>query len=199
MLRIYCPHVLPIMDYCDILYVGAKVEVLEILQRLQNKCLKTCMGMHILTATQLVHAEPQLSTLDNRRKYHVKMYGFKRAQNSKFLETKTRTTRLSTAPLLKYQKLNSTSYSNSPEVLWAQSRNSLKADVRNIKSNEEFKILAKKILKGTIPAIKDTGIDYDCEKLFLLSIFCFNGGDTIFKTYNMKECCLAFFKRNVIS
>ena len=154
LLRVYKSHVLPVIDYCDILYAGTNVVVLDTLQRVQNKCLKTCMGMHILTATEKVHADAKMPTLENRRKYHIKLYGYKRAQNPKFLEHKTRTTRLSTAPLLKYSKLNCAAYRNCPEVLCAQTWNSLKPNLRNIDDFSEFKNLAKTVLLDTIPKQK---------------------------------------------
>ena len=132
LLRVYNSHVILVIDYCDILYVGAKSETLDELQRLQNKCLKTCLSKHILTPTELVHAEAQLPTLKNRRIYHAKIYAFKRSTNINFRETKLRVTRLSSAPLLHYSKISCASYEHSPEVLCAQTWNSLSPDLRNI-------------------------------------------------------------------
>ena len=152
-LKVYRSHVLPVIDYCDILYAGSNVDLLARLQRVQNKCLKTCLDLHILTPTELVHATANLPTLENRRIYHIKIYSFKRAQNPKFLEKKIRITRLSTAPLLKYSKINCAAYSKCPEVLCAQTWNSLEPDLRNIEEMEEFKNLAKSVLKDTIPTI----------------------------------------------
>ena len=46
LLKVYISHALPVIDYCDILYNGGTVDLLEELQRVQNKCLKTCFGVH---------------------------------------------------------------------------------------------------------------------------------------------------------
>ena len=54
-LSIYKMMILPYFDYCDIIYTKACVHDLDKLQRLQNKCLKTCQGLHKLHDTVDVH------------------------------------------------------------------------------------------------------------------------------------------------
>ena len=62
-LQIYKPLILPYVDYCDVVYQAACPNDLDKLQRLQNKCLKTCLGMHRLRETNQVHAMAKGSSL----------------------------------------------------------------------------------------------------------------------------------------
>ena len=80
-LRVYKSHVLPVIDYCDVLYCKAPTTILEELQRVQNKCLKTCLSKHILTPTEEVHALAGLPMLSERRKFHTLVYAYKRSRD----------------------------------------------------------------------------------------------------------------------
>ena len=141
----------PVIDYCDILYTGTNKDILSQLQRMQNKCLKTCMSMHLLTPTDHVHAEASLPTLENRRIFHEKIYAFKRSTQDIFLEKKNRVTRQTLAPIMRYTKPNCVAYEYSPLVVCARRWNSLSVDTRNINDFEKFKELAKKDLEDSIP------------------------------------------------
>ena len=153
LLRIYISHVLSAIDYCDILYVGAKGGSLEELQRLQNKCLKTCFSRHILTPTDLIHALAELPTLSNRRVFHTRTHAFKRARNPDFLKKNVRVTRQSSAPVLAYSIIKCASYEHSPEVICAQEWNALLPEIRNIDEFDIFKSKMKLKLSATIPVI----------------------------------------------
>ena len=153
LVRVYKSHVLPVIDYCDILYMNSNVTNLEELQRLQNKCLKTCLFKHILTPTEVVHGETKLPMLTERRNYHCKLYAFKRAQQEEYLAKKPRTTRFSSAPVLKYNIIHSASYENSPAVSLAQSWNALKPEIRNVIDPTVFKKKMQEDLLKTVPVI----------------------------------------------
>ena len=71
-------HALPVIDYCDVLYDGGNVELLEELQKVLNKCLKITFHAHILTPTELVHTKAMLPTLEKGREYHIRLCSFKR-------------------------------------------------------------------------------------------------------------------------
>ena len=139
LLCLYISHVLSAIDYCDILYVGAKKGSLDELQRLQNKCLKTCLAKHILTPTEQVHALANLPTLFNRRVYHTRTYAHKRAKNPIFRRQNVRETRQSSAPVLAYSIIKCSSYEHSPEVICAQEWNALVPELRNIDDYDLFK------------------------------------------------------------
>ena len=150
LLRIYISHVLSAIDYCDILYVGAKVDTLEELQRLQNKCLKTCLSKHMLTPTDIVHSLAGLPTLKNRRTYHIRNYAFKICQDPPNREVKVRVTRHSSAPTLSYLKLNCASYEHAPEVVGAQEWNAFSPDIRNLIDFDELKSKMKLKLADSV-------------------------------------------------
>ena len=42
---IFRTMIVPYFDYCDVIYQGAAKDELDLLQRLQNKCLKMCQGL----------------------------------------------------------------------------------------------------------------------------------------------------------
>ena len=153
LIRVYKSHVLPGIDYCDILYVNSSITLLEELQRLQNKCLKTCLFKHLLTPTEIVHSEANLPTLHERRKYLCKLYAFKRAQTEKYVEKKLRVIRFSNAPSLAYSIIHCTAYEHSPLVTLAQCWNALSPDTRNIADIQEFKTQMKEVLGATIPVV----------------------------------------------
>ena len=153
LIRVYKTHVLPVIDYCDILYTNSNATALEELQRLQNKCLKTCLFKHILTPTEVVHGETHLPMLLERRHYHCKLYAFKRAQLDKYLAQKARTTRFSSAPVLKYNIIHCTSYENSPSVTLAQCWNALDPETRNVIDYTVFKKKMSDDLEKTVPVI----------------------------------------------
>ena len=152
-LKVYKAHVLPVVDYCDVLYVNAKVDLLNQLQRIQNRCLKTCLDKHLLYSTEAIHAETNLPMLEERRKHHVRIYAYKRSRLEQFREIRMRETRLSTAPILKYSKPNCSSYEGCPEVLCAQTWNSLSVEVRNTITKEKFVEVSEKMMLATIPLL----------------------------------------------
>ena len=80
LLHVYKSYVLPVIDYADVIYMNTHVDLLEALQRAQSKCLKTCLSLNILTATNTVHKLAKLRLLEDRRAYHLKLMAFKRVQ-----------------------------------------------------------------------------------------------------------------------
>ena len=151
LLRIYKSHVTPVIDYCDVIYASTSSGILDELQRLQNKCLKTCLFKHILTPTELVHAEAHMPTLEVRRKFHTKIQAKKRSMNIDYLEIPFRPTRFNAAPVLKYSTIKCAAYEKSPGVRMAQLWNSLDMDLRLLEECNRFKALAKDEMNSTIP------------------------------------------------
>ena len=145
---------LPIIDYADILYINSKASLLKELQRVQNKCLKTCLKLHLLIPSNSVHAEAELPLLSDRRIYHIRLLAFKRVHKGKeYIQSVTRTIRANVAPLLKYLIIHATSYEHSPEVICAQVWNRQPPNVRMVETIGEYKSLAKDVLVGLIPKI----------------------------------------------
>ena len=65
--------VLPYFDYCDVVYQGANKEFedLDVLQRLQNKCLKLCQGLGMRHPTKEVHRLSKCALLEDPRAAHT--------------------------------------------------------------------------------------------------------------------------------
>ena len=70
-LRIYKTMLLPYFDYADFIFNKATNKDLEKLQRLQNKCLKICMGKDRRFSTEAIHKVANVPFLDDRREAHV--------------------------------------------------------------------------------------------------------------------------------
>ena len=151
--KVYVTYLLPIIDYADIMYTNTNVDLdlLAELQNCQNRCLKTCFKSHMLTPTENVHRKAQLPTLEMRRRYHVDLYAFKRAQQPYFLIHPGRNTRLNQGPILYYPIIHCTAFEKSPLVVCAQRWNSLDIDMRNSVNLDAFKSKARNTLDATIP------------------------------------------------
>ena len=150
-LRMYKSHVTPVIDYADILYDNANIDILNELQRIQNKCLKTCLDMHIPTVTEKTHAHAEMPMLNVRRKYHAEVYGYKRVQNIKYRTPVRRITRSADAPLLFYSTIKSAAYDGSPQVVCAHAWNTLDSEIRAIDHYSDFKCQAKQRMLSSIP------------------------------------------------
>ena len=68
---IYKLMILPYFDYCDVIYTTACANDLDKIQRFQNKCLKSCLNIHNLSNTNLVHSLAKCAPLPVRRNTHV--------------------------------------------------------------------------------------------------------------------------------
>ena len=89
-LLIYKAMILPYFDYADIIYDKANQGELDILQRVQNRCLKICMLTNIKTDTDFVHSHTK-----------VHKFMFQRKSNDQLLDTIPVNMRARDAPLFK--------------------------------------------------------------------------------------------------
>ena len=151
MLFIYKVYALPLFDYGDILYANSNVDMLDLLQRVQNRCLKYCLKLPRLTSTDYVHQVANIPKLEDRRVYHQRVYGYKRAQNPQYIDNRLRVTRAAQAPVLFYSLIHAASYERSIEVSVARAWNDLHHTVRNTENISQFKALMKVLLEQTIP------------------------------------------------
>ena len=146
MLIIYKTYVLPLFDYADIVYHGSGSTGTQLLQTVQNRCLKYCFKVPILTSTNVIHRRAALPKLCDRRIYHAQVYGFKQSKKIDALNIRPRNTREAQAPLLKYSNIVLTSYEKSLEVFIAQTWNELDKKYRNIVDISSFKTEMKALL-----------------------------------------------------
>ena len=80
-LLLYKSMILPYFDFCDIVYQSACLGDLDKLQRLQNKCLKTCLGLHGLTDT-CMHVLGRSARLADRRQADLCNFMYSRQTKS---------------------------------------------------------------------------------------------------------------------
>ena len=105
--------ILPYFDYCDVVYHGANAGDLEKLQRLQNKCLKTCLGVHQLYETKEAHRRTKCSYLKPRRNAHLCNFMYQRQSRIDLLDNRDIRTRNHDAPVFKVDFLNKESLKRS--------------------------------------------------------------------------------------
>ena len=77
-LRICKSMVLPYFDYGDMVYGNASQDGLDRLQRLQNKCLKICMGFNRRHGTANLHSVTRTPQLKDRRLAHMNNFMYSR-------------------------------------------------------------------------------------------------------------------------
>ena len=69
---------LPYFDYADVIYHKSNSTDLNKLQRLQNRCLRICMGFDRMYSVDRAHKLTDVPFLIDRRKAHVLNFMFKR-------------------------------------------------------------------------------------------------------------------------
>ena len=97
-LLVYKTMILPFFDYADVIYHNARVNELDKLQRLQNRALKLCLGLHKREDTELVHRTAKVPLLENRRRSHVFNFMYKRMEMKHNLDVPVKNTRSADAP-----------------------------------------------------------------------------------------------------
>ena len=103
-LTIYKTMILPYFDYCNVIYQGTNVDSLDKLQRLQNKCLKTCLNLSKTHDTDNLHKTAKCAMLDCRRQAHMCNFMFLRLSRQDLRDVREVRTRLHDGPLFKVEK-----------------------------------------------------------------------------------------------
>ena len=148
-LMIYKSMILPYFDYCDVVYNSANSGCLDKLQRLQNKCLKLCLGLHKLHSTTAVHREAKCAKLQVRRQVHLNNFMYKRQSKLNLLDQREICTRQHDAPLFKVPHPNNEAFKRSVLYLGAVTWNNLPVETRLINSLIPFKTHQKKVMSTT--------------------------------------------------
>ena len=151
---IYKSMLLPYFDYADVIYNNANVTLLDKLQRLQNKCLRVCLGQNRRFSTEVAHRMAFVPWLKDRRIAHTLNFMYKRKERRDLLNVTQIRTRAHDAPLFhvkipRYEAFKrSVSYSASS--LW----NNLPPNVRNTDTYLKFKNLQKNNMLRPIEGIR---------------------------------------------
>ena len=143
-LSIYKMMILPYFDYCDVIYQSACCNDLDKLQRLQNKCLKTCLGLHRLCETAEVHTRAKCSLLAPRRRAHLCNFMYGRLLKEQNVDNRNIRTRRHDAPLFRVLFPHKESFKRSVQYSGAVTWNDLPINTRNIDSMSKFKALQKR-------------------------------------------------------
>ena len=146
-LSIYKLMILPYFDYCDVIYHSACKNDLDKLQRLQNKCLKTCMGLHKLCNTAAVHAMTKCAMLPDRRNSHVCNFMYKRLSREDLVDDREIHTRQHDAPTFTVVFPRIETFKRSIKYHGSSSWNELPTDVRLIKTYPAFKAHQNNLLR----------------------------------------------------
>ena len=145
---IYKTMILPYFDYCDVVYSTACAGDLEKLQRLQNKCLKMCLGVQKRESTAVVHQRSKCAYLGPRRKAHLCNFMYARQSRNGLLDEREIHTRQHDAPtfVVPFPDLECSkrSVAYNGAITW----NALPTAMRQIDCPMAFKFRQKKSMFG---------------------------------------------------
>ena len=139
-LGIYKAMLLPYLDYADVIFCKAGASELVKLQKLQNRCLRICLGQQRDYSTNRVHREAKAPFLKDRHRAHTLNFMFKRKeQYPNLLNNREIRTRAHDAPLFEVQVPRCEAFKRSVGYHGSEEWNALPPATRNIKTYLEFK------------------------------------------------------------
>ena len=150
-LQIYKSMVVPYFDYGDILFMCTNQDLLDDLQVAQNRCLKICLKVPMLTNTEYIHAKTKIPLLKDRRMYHLYMFMYPRSRDPSYCDNQNLNTRGFKGPVLKRLTPHGGAYFKSVEHFGAMTWNQLKPECRSLPSKLAFKHDRKEWLNNQIP------------------------------------------------
>ena len=145
-MKIYKSMILPYFDYGDVVYNQAGQEGLDKLQRLQNRCLKICMGFNMRFETEALHAETRVPRLHKRRRAHVNNFMYGRLCRPALLDTRDIRTRAHDARLFRVAVPKIEAYKRSVVYAGSVQWNSLSAEIRSTNNFDLFKAKQKSVM-----------------------------------------------------
>ena len=98
-LLIYKSMLLPYFDNADVIFNKSNSSDLDKLQRLQNRCLRICLGHDRMFSTDKVHKQASVPLLVDGRKAHVLNFMYLRKKKVHLLNNREIRTRAHDAPL----------------------------------------------------------------------------------------------------
>ena len=139
-LKIYKSSILPYLDYADPIFHNARAADLDKLQRLQNRCLRVCLGHNRDFSTNRAHKDSGTPFLKDRRKAHTLNFMYVRKDKKPSLLNKREIrTRAHDAPLFLVGVPRCEAYKRSVCYHGATAWNDLAPATRNIDTYEKFK------------------------------------------------------------
>ena len=143
-LKVYKSMILPYLDYADVIFCKANATDLDKLQKLQNRCLKLCMGQDRLFSTERAHKITEIPFLKDRRRTHTLNFMYKRkGTREDLLNTREIRTRAHDAPLFEVMIPRGEAVKRSVGYFGAEGWNALSPNLRNTDTYQEFKKIQK--------------------------------------------------------
>ena len=144
-LIIYKTTIIPYFDYGDFVYEAANKSMTEKLQRIQNRCLKTCLNVNIRESTDLIHRQARVNLLEDRRSTHLLNMMFQRSKVDEYVDSRNIYTRRHDGVTLKIPKPNKESFKKSVIFRRGTLWNLLPGEVRNLPTLSDFKKYTKQL------------------------------------------------------
>ena len=153
-LQIYKSMILPYLDYADVVFSGTNSGDLDKLQRLQNRCLRMCLGYDRLFSTDKAHKRAMVPFLKDRRRAHTLNFMFVRQSRKDLLNVREIRTRAHDAPLFNVTIPRCEAFKRSVGYHGSVEWNSLSPEMRNTNLYLPFKFLQKKEMLRPLEAIE---------------------------------------------
>ena len=157
-LNIYKSRLLPYFDYADVIFDRALNKDKEKLQKLQNKCLKICMGKFRRYSNDAIHKLANVPFLKDRREAHVLNFMYIRKSNVRLLNNREIRTRAHDAPLFEVNVPRCEAYKRSLGYFGAVSWNNLPPNIRNTASFLAFKHIQKLKMLDPLSQIQEQDV-----------------------------------------
>ena len=153
--QIYKSMLLPYLDYADVIFSNAGVTELDKLQRLQNRCLRLCLGQDRLYSADRAHKEAGVAFLKDRRRAHVLNFMYVRKEGRpELLNNREIRTRAHDAPLFDTLIPRCEAYKRSVGFAGSELWNSLPPATRNIANFKSFEASQAKEMVNNLNAIE---------------------------------------------
>ena len=140
---IYKSMLLPYLDYADVIFDRALNKDISKLQKVQNKCLKVCMGKERRFSNEIVHKLASVPFLEDRREAHVLNFMYIRKSRVQLLNNREIRTMAHDAPLFDTRVPRCEAYRRSVGYFGATKWNNLPPVIRNTATYLAFKKLQK--------------------------------------------------------
>ena len=144
---IYKSMILPIMEYGDVIYGGAKGKLIQKLQTTQRRILKICTYSQRYIDTDQLYIACKTSKIDLRREIHLNLFMFKQQDNLEIVNSRKINTRAHDALLFTTYKPKNEKCKQNVYYRGAISWNNLPAIERNIPVFDKFREVQKKKLQ----------------------------------------------------
>ena len=137
------------MEYGDIVYAGAKLDLLNKIQRIQSRCLRVCLRAPPRTSIVDQHKEAKVNLLVDRRASNLLKLAYK-TKDLEHRDTKQLPTRGHDVAIMKVPQPHNTLFMKSVLYRSALAWNTLPPETKAINSYPKFKYQQKTFLRSKL-------------------------------------------------